>query len=167
MEIYRFIKESPPPVIPAEGVEVLQDEWKRSEGGVLYTEEIEPCIAVAVMDPDSNTGMLGHFALGISGKTRPVFNEFIEKIEQESLGGNAQAWVSGGALLAPSAISKKVIDTYDEMLEDNKINTVNELGRVGIACVHLDWLETNQMITSVVFHIADEGSIAYQIKPIV
>ncbi|MDQ3123762.1 MAG: hypothetical protein M3Q14_03720 [bacterium] len=81
---------------PQESIEVSQDEWvAAAQGEYLTTEGIGPCIGLAIYDPVSKVGYLGHFA-AVSISPEPFKNMLQTAISEAERPDLMRVHISGG-----------------------------------------------------------------------
>ena len=144
---------------------VAEGEWKRSYGGKLITCEAEPCVVVAIHDPERYVGYLGHFTVETSPYSRLPFMRMLREVRADKPTEGIEAWVSGASRLNVPGEDAQDIAVYNEQLDETKADTIEKLVLLGISSPEQDWLDENEKIVSALFNCAS-GSIDYVVDKI-
>jgi hypothetical protein len=146
--------------IPTPHQEVLEEEWKMSENGILTTRGVQPCTLIALYEPESSTGYLGHFAINTTPAT--ALKDMLEIATINHPQARLEAWVGGAALIdisKPSGVRRKNEEIYNEMVSASRGNVVAALQTIDCE-LYQDWLQAEGSVLDLVFNTND-GTIMY------
>lgn len=106
------------------------------DGEILSTTGLGSCVGIAVYNPTTSEGFLGHFFPS-------SVEQAIEELPQELTGEDAQAWVAGASYTLPGVPIEATKLTRAKVLDS--------LSRVGIvgAQVTAVWLDSSEYIGSI------------------
>lgn len=155
-------KQSPTIKIPTSHQEVREKEWKSLQNGVLTTEGVQPCTLVALYDPGSRAGYLGHFTITLHQEDEG-FVDMVETARTKHSGSQLEAWVGGAALIKTfgtgSSKANRVI--YNEMVQANRDYVRDTLKKLDSKLTQ-DWLDYESQIVELAFDTT-AGTITYSI----
>lgn len=152
MEIKIFSGESPAP--SSKAIVVEQGEWKMSDARPLYTQGVETCAAVAVTNPVTKVGYLGHFELF----NRGVFDSFLDYVRQEDfvgqgIGDRLDIWVGGVSSISdtgPETASPELIEFFNQERSHEVEYFSERLGQLAAGQqVEKTWLGADRQFTGV------------------
>lgn len=145
--------------------EVALDEWAQSQGGVLATHGIEPCIVVASFDAVARVGFLGHFAIDMSMPKQPAVASFATTLRNYNPTNGYESWMSGASQYSGDEQTQETMAIYRELLSKGKEDMVQVVQSVHSPVTIATWLGVNERINSVYFDTA-AGTIDYSVSPI-
>ncbi|HSH55497.1 MAG TPA: hypothetical protein VK983_01565 [Candidatus Limnocylindrales bacterium] len=120
----------------SETIEVNMGEFaSASDGEILLTDGLGPCIGLAIHDPETSKGYLAHsFGLSMYEIEQAANQATAESADPSKL----NAWLSGGAITEPT---KEDIESTKE----HRKNTVDYLVRTGFMReqIQLSWTDSD------------------------
>lgn len=131
-----------------------------SEKGILATRGIQPCTLIALYEPVSSTGYLGHFAVDLPPATE--FNDMLEIATINHPQARIEAWVGGAALIdvsRPGGVRRKNEEIYNEMVSASRNNVIKSFRSLDCE-LYQDWLQKEGRVLDLIFN-TNNGSLVY------
>lgn len=136
---YEFGGEEPPYLT----VEIL--EWiKGPPGAVLETDGLGPCTGLAIFDPESRTGHLGHTVMPHEDN---LFDDMIQSaLDLQEDPSKWKVWIRG------SAINRIILEDdpefdYEAYHQESRNYLLGQLSKAGVTEIDVEWSDPDDVVS--------------------
>ncbi len=135
--------------------------WQKSTGGLLAATDIASSFVLAVHNPTSQKGYLGHFRPAGTSLMPPRSTQMINTIKFENRGERLNAWI-GGTTNPPPKSSEEEYEKYAQLIKAGA-RVIEQLGELSLSTLQRGWLETDEKIPALTFDTAS-GDVNYAVE---